>query len=598
MPAITKPDSPAFSPVIPLPIAALFIFCFLISCEPERRSGVDLVLVNGKIITVDSAFNIVEAVAIQHERFVSVGTTEEIRKMISPATRIIDLKGHTVIPGIIEGHAHLVAASQSELYEPIPAVSNMEELLRWIAQQTLTKQSGEWIVHPKFFFTRLDEMRPPTLEELDEVAPDHPVFLNGSYGGMVNTKALELSPLTASHHPGLLKDKHTGKYNGSILRSAFELLALPQPEDLTLEKKRAALKALLARYNEAGITSVMLGRSDREELTLFEALLADEELTARLYLNFAFPSSPKVGLEEIKESISDLGHRTGDGDEWIKIGALKAVVDGGILTGTAFMRETWSAKAQEIFGRALDSYRGELYLNQQELVKLITAADDSGWNFTAHVTGGGAVDTLLAAFEEVGSARPILDKRFSIIHGNFYTTQAIDKMKALGIYANMQPAWLYLDGDFVSAIGEGERKDFHPYKRLYDAEVKVIGGSDHMVKMDQNSSINPYNPFLSIATVVSRKTRSNRIFNASESISRQDALKMYTINNAYASFEEDIKGSIEVGKLADLVVLSADILSCPEDEIKDIFPVLTLVGGKEVFNNGILTVDNNPNPTE
>ena len=274
------------------------------------------------------------------------------------------------------------------------------------------------------------------------------------------------------------------------------------------------------------------------------------------------------------------------------------MVDGGVLTGTAFQREPWSAKAQEIFGRDLQGYRGELYLNQQELVKLITAADDTGWSFTAHVTGGGAVDTLLAAFEEVGRERTVNNKRFSIIHGNFYTAQAIGKMKNLGIYANMQPAWLHLDGGFISAISEGEKRDFHPYKSLIDAEVKVIGGSDHMVKMDQDSSINPYNPFLSIATMVSRKTGSNRTLNAAESISRQDALKMYTINNAYASFEEDIKGSIEVGKLADLVVLSADILSCPEDEIKDIFPVLTLVGGKEVFNKGILTVDNNPNPTE
>src|SRR5690606_36713182 len=133
----------------------------------------------------------------------------------------------------------------------------------------------------------------------------------------------------------------------------------------------------------------------------------------------------------------------------------------------------------------------------------------------------------------------------------------------------------------IYAVSNDERTDFHPYKSLYEAKVQVIGGSDHMVKTDPNSAVNPYNPFLSIATVVNRKTRSGLTFNAAERISRQEALKMYTINNAHASFEEDIKGSIERDKLADMVVLSADILSCPEDEIKDIFPILTIIGGKE-----------------
>src|SRR5690606_5933625 len=162
--------STAYAFSLSLHVSALILVLICISCGPERSSGADLVLVNGKIITVDSAFSIVEAVAIHNGRFVSIGTTEEVSKWISPATRILDLKGHTAIPGIIEGHAHLVAASQSELSELIPAVSNMEELLSWIDQQAQSKKAGEWIVHPKFFSTRLDEMRAPTLEELDAVA--------------------------------------------------------------------------------------------------------------------------------------------------------------------------------------------------------------------------------------------------------------------------------------------------------------------------------------------------------------------------------------------------------------------------------------------
>ena len=579
-------------PTIPAFWACLLILLLVTGCGSVGNEEADLVLLNGKVITIDSSFSDAEGVAIKDGRIIKVGSTEDVRRTVTKNTKVIDLTGHTVIPGLIEGHAHLVAASQSELSERIPAVGKMDELLTWVSQQASSKKEDEWIVHPKFFFTRLDEMRAPTIEELDAVAPHHPVFLNGSYGGMVNTKALELSDLMASDHEGLLKDRQTGKLNGVILRSAFDLLAFPQQESISFEEKKSALKDMLTLYNKVGITSVIIGRSGAEELHLFEELFSTDELTARLYLNFAFPLLPNASIKEMKEAITDLGHRTGDGDEWIKIGALKAVVDGGVLTGTAFLREPWGEKAQEVFGRGYPGYKGELYLSKRELINLIIAADDSGWNFTAHVTGGGAVDTLLAAFEEVVMGRSIRDKRFSIIHGNFFTEEAMRKMRNLGIYANMQPAWLYLDGDFLREIRGTDTGDFHPYKSLNELGVKIIGGSDHMLKTDPNTSINPYNPFLSIATMVTRKTKNNHVFNAAERLSRHEALKMYTINNAHASFEEDIKGSIEVGKLADLVVLSEDILTCPDENIKDIFPILTLVGGKEVFNKGILSETN------
>ncbi|WP_158856432.1 amidohydrolase [Lunatibacter salilacus] len=566
-----------------------FVLVTVLGCTPSKQPAADMILFNGQIITMNKDHSVVEAVAIREGRFFKVGDTDEVMGLATNSTAIIDLEGHTVIPGLIEGHSHFVAASQSEFFEEIPTVENMGQLFGWISEQTSLKKEGDWIIHPKFFFTRLEEIRQPTKEELDSLAPNHPVFLNGSYGGIINTKALEISGLADSDHQGIVRDQETGQTNGVLLRSAFESLAIPQKTELTKKEKKEALKEMLHRYNQAGITSVIAGRSDWEELRLFQELLSDGELTARLYLNMSFPLPPSVSLEEMKNAIEDLGLPIGKGNEWIKMGALKAVIDGGVLTGTAFLREPWGDKGKEIFGRGDPGYRGELYLNKKELVKLITAADDSGWNFTAHVTGGGGVDTLLAAFEEVNALTPIKGKRFSIIHGNFFTDEAILKMKNLGIYANMQPAWLYLDGVFLNQMrGEERMSDFHPYRSLTEAGIKVVGGSDHMVKLDLNSSINPYNPFLSMGTVVTRRTKNNTILNAEERISRQQALEMYTINNAHASFEEEIKGSIEVGKLADLVILSDDILQCPEDKIKDILPVMTILAGKRVYDAGVL----------
>ena len=258
---------------------------------------------------------------------------------------------------------------------------------------------------------------------------------------------------------------------------------------------------------------------------------------------------------------------------------------GGILTGPAYLREPWGDKAQYLYGITDLNYRGILNYSREQLLTLVTVANEVGWKFTAHCTGGGGVDLLLDVFEDVNRLKPIKDRRFSIIHGNFFTKKAIERMKTLGVYADMQPAWFYKDADAMYyVLGEKRIATFHPYKSLFSAGVIVNGGSDHMVKWDPNTSINPYNPFLGMWTVITRTTERGSVISSNEAISRQEALKMYTINNAYASFEEAIKGSIEPGKLADLVVLSHDILTCPENQIKNIQAEVTIVGGQIVYS--------------
>lgn len=566
------------------------IISFMITsgCTPQNQVA-DTVLFNGKIITMDKDFSEAKAVAIKQGKIISVGDDRAILALAGDATHRINLQGHAVIPGIIEGHSHIVAASQSEYFDAIPDVHTVKDVLEWITKETQTKEAGEWIIHPKFFFTRLEEMRQLTKRELDSVAPGHPVFLNGSYGGMINTKAIEVAGIATRNHPGILREEATGEASGFIRSSAFRLLPIKNETSFTDAQKLEALKALIRNYNKVGITSVVSGKGTLEELKMFEELLQRDELGVRIFHNMAFPFNPKAPEEEMQESLQKFGYKTGDGNEWIRIGALKAVLDGGVLTGTAFLHEPWGERAKEVYGITDSSYRGELFLSKRELIRLITVADETGWKFTAHVTGGGGVDTLLAAFEEVNQSRPIRGKRFSIIHGNFFTPDAISKMADMEIYADMQPAWFYKDTKLLhQVLGEERINAFHPYHSMMQAGIVVNGGSDHMVKLDPDVSINPYNPFPAMWSVITRKTDRGEIFNADEAISRREALQMYTINNAYASFEEDIKGSIEVGKLADLVVLSADILTCPDSIIREIKPVLTLVNGRIVYESGEL----------
>ncbi|HUU29142.1 MAG TPA: amidohydrolase [archaeon] len=572
-------------------LLSIFLFsllCLLNSCSTDRaaKPRADSIYFNGKIITVDSAFTIAQAVAVKGDRFLALGTDKEILALSGPQTRKIDLEGRTVIPGLIEAHGHPESASLSELEEPLPNPRSLGELLDWIRQQAELKSEGEWVIHPKLFYTRLLELHPPTLEELDSVAPKNPVFLDGSFGGVINSAAMRASGITEqTQNPGLLRDKATGKLNGSLRFTAFDLLKLPRQKEYSIAERAQALKKMFDLYHQVGFTSANSGLASPAEIELYRYMRENRMLNMRIYLNIHadFPFKD-MSDEEIKKTVEALGPATGHGDEWIRTGPLKTFIDGGILTGTAFLREPWGSKAREIFGVVDPEYRGIARCTADQFARLVQAGAEAGWKMTAHSTGGGGVDLMLDAYEKVNEKSDIRPLRFSIIHGNFFTPEAISRMRKLDIIADMQPAWFYKDADaMLYILGEKRIRTFHPYKSLIKAGVIVSAGSDHMVILDDKNSINPYSPWLAMWTMVTRTTERGTVIIPEEAVSREEALRCYTVNNAYASFEENIKGSIEPGKLADMVVLETDFLTCPDDEIKDIEVKTTLVGGEVVF---------------
>ena len=548
----------------------------------------DMILMNGKIITVDKDFTIAEAVAIEKDKIIAVGSDAEIRKLAVSSTRTLDLEGKVVIPGLIDAHLHPESASVSEIDREIPDLHSVNDLLDWIKSQVIVLNHGEWIIHPKLFFTRLNELRQPALDELDLVTPDNPVFLNGSFGGMINSAALKISGITEKTvHSGLIRDKETGRLTGFIRASAFNLLKVPDERILSYDEKLAALEAMLKRYNRYGITGLCSGNGDFHNYEMYRDLHDQNRLTVRIYQNILLSPASGNSLKMILDTLPSCKYATGFGDEWVKIGALKIYLDGGILTGTAFLRDPWGNKAGNIFGIEDPSYRGVINYTREEVLSVVLAAAENNWKFTAHSTGGGGVDLLLEVYEEIDRKYPVKGRRFSIIHGNFFPPDAIKKMRDLDVYADMQAAWFYKDADAMRLIlGEERIRSFHPYKSMLTAGIKINGGSDHMVKWDSNTSVNPYNPFLAMWTMITRTTEKGTVILPEEAISREDALKIYTINNAFASFEESIKGSIEPGKLADLAVISDDILTCPADQIKNIESEITIVGGKIVYSSG------------
>ncbi|MFC1558027.1 amidohydrolase [candidate division KSB1 bacterium] len=586
----------------------ILMFCstFILSCSKPQRSTLypDMVILNGNIITVDKNFSTAEAIAIKEDKITAVGSNKMIERMAGISTKRINLEGKTVIPGINDAHTHpeIAIAIESKLFDKIPNTRTIKELLNWIEQEAKAKKPNEWIIYPKFFPTRMKELRQPTIKELDRAAPDNPVFLDGSFAAMINTRALQILGISkATNKKGILKDPMTGELTGYIQETAFidgeptgyvtrtvlGSILKSSEKELSYKEKLDELENMIKRYNEVGITSFCSAIDEEPgNIRMFIDLKKQSRLTARVYQHILVPFDFKIPEKEIRKNLIRLGLCTGLGDEWVKVGAIKTVNDAGICTGTAYLREPWGLKGKDIYGIINPNFRGYRYYTKEDLIPLIKVATELGWKYTAHCTGGGSVDILLDAFAEVNKISPVKGRRHSIIHGNFYTQEAVKKMSKLGIYADSQPAFFFMDGDAIQyVLGERRAKTFHPYKSLTDAGVIVNGGSDHMVKFDSYEAINPYNPFYAMWSVITRKTTWENVITPEEAVSREEALRMYTINNAYASFEEDIKGSIEPGKLADLAVISENILKCPIDNIKNIKVSMTMVGGKIVYKS-------------
>lgn len=266
---------------------------------------------------------------------------------------------------------------------------------------------------------------------------------------------------------------------------------------------------------------------------------------------------------------------------WLR--GIKVFLDGGMLTGSAYMRQPWGVS--DIYSITDPDYRGLLYIQPERLQAIARLAVHYDLQMTAHAVGDGAVHALIDAYAAVNQTTPIQDKRLCITHCNFMSKQAIERMSQLGIVADLQPAWLQLDGStLLRQFGQQRLKYFQPYRSLLDAGVVVGGGSDHMQRIGSRRSVNPYNPFWGMWITVARQPRwMDQPLHPQQSISRQDAIRLYTINNAYLTFEEKEKGSLAPGKLADFIVLDRDILSCQLEDMPRVQVLQTYLGGKRIY---------------
>jgi hypothetical protein len=548
----------------------------------------DLILHNGKVAAVDKAFRIHQALAVRGERIVSVGSDADLLKLRGPKTQVIDLQGKLVLPGLIDSHVHPTGACMTEFDHALPDFESIKDVLDYIRVRAKTQPEGTWISMRQVFITRLKEQRYPTKAELDEAAPKHPVLYSTGPDAALNSLALKLSGIDKDFKVSdggtghAEKDARTGEPTG-ILRSCTRYVKVKSYSRESTEADRTErLLELLRDYNSVGLTGIIDRDASGDAINRYQRLHEKGLLPLRIAISHSVGTGGSI--ENVQKSIKKVAeHPLCKGGPMLRIVGIKTYLDGGMLTGSAYMRQPWGVS--KIYAIDDPNYRGLLFIPKEKLRAIVQTAVESGLQFTAHSVGDGAVHALLEAYEEVNKTTPVRKTRPCITHSNFMSEEAVKKMVELGVVVDIQPAWLYLDAHTLTAqFGYDRMRWFQPLRSIFAAEGIAGGGSDHMQKIGSLRSNNFYNPFLAMWTAITRKSKSyDKPLHPEEALTREQAIRFYTINNAHLMFLEEEVGSLEVGKRADFIVLDRDLLTCPVDDIRDAKCLRTFVNGKQVF---------------
>ncbi|MEH2471565.1 putative amidohydrolase YtcJ [Nitrobacteraceae bacterium AZCC 2161] len=542
------------------------------SAQQANRNAPDLVLVSGKILTMDSRSTVAQALAVRDGKILAIGDNAEINHLAGPQTRVIDLAGKSVVPGLIDTHAHFRAAGLGDYVVNLGRAKNVAEALELLKAFVAKKKPGEWITtsgwHPP---SQLAEKRYLTRQELDSVSPDNPVYLRTvGHFSMANSIALKqagIDKATPNPSGGSFEKDGSGDLTGVLVETAIpvvEKLVPPYTEDDEIRQYKIAESAL----NSFGITSVVEGATVPRDIRTLEKIVLSGSATLRV--GTMFRPEPPAELSAWETIMSGNGATSGFGDDWLKFGGIKIFYDGGMTLKTALMRDKYPD--------AHDEYHGIAQQTPERLKQLVSIANKYNWRVGVHVVGDLGIDQALDAFESADQERSIRDRRFILIHASLIRPEQMDRARRLGVRVDFQNVFMWDKASTVERfLGKATADRAVPTRTLIEKM-----GLDNL-GAGTDFPVNPINPFLNMYIMVTRKDPNGNVYGASEAISRDQALRLYTSAASRYMFDEGRKGTLEAGKLADLVVLSADFMSVPEDQIKDIKADLTLVGGKVVF---------------
>ncbi len=548
---------------------------FSISENSNPLKWPDMILFNGKVVTADKHFDIHEAVAIRDGMFMAVGKNKHIKGLAGPTTQMIDLQGKTVLPGLIDSHCHFEALGSKSLVIDFSTAKTVADALALIKAWADKTKPDVWIVgggwHPP---SQLQEQRYLTRWEIDSVAPSNPVYLpTVGHFAMANSYALRLAGITKDtpNPPGGIIDKDpvTGEPNGILEEKAINLVSSLVPP-YSFDQMVAQRKAAMAAYNAWGFTGLVLGSATRQSFEAYLPIWAAKEMTLRIGIMYA-PADTNSPYDVYENAIKDAVPLQTFGDEWLKIAGIKIVEDGGMTLRTAYVRDPYPDDP---------NYYGFPVLTAERLNTLVSIANRYGFRVGIHAVGDRAIDLVLDAYENASKENSIVGRRFIIIHGSLMQPDQMVRARNLGVRVDIQSVFMWDKAATVKRF-MGEERANRACPQSWCIDIIGMGscgaGSDY--------SVNTFNPFINMYIATTRKDPNGVVYGGDLAITREEAIRLYTNGSAHYTFDEDVKGSIEVGKLADLAIISDDILTCPDESIKNIKALMTIVGGKIVYED-------------
>jgi predicted amidohydrolase YtcJ len=558
--------TPSPSRLITLVASVFALSTFL---PAQSQPAADLIVRNAKIWTVDKSHPTAQAVAMLAERIVAAGSNDEIEAWHGPHTRVIDAEGKLLLPGFNDAHVHFVDGGLALDSVQLNDATSAEEFARRIAERAKTTPKGEWVTGGDWDETKWNPARMPTKELIDPFTSDIPVFLSRYDGHMAlaNSVTLRLAGITAKTPDppgGIIVRDAQGNPTGALKDAAMDYVFKVEPP-LSHEQRLKAVKRALAHAASVGVTSVQHMNPEYTDIAVYNELLQRGELTARIY---AAPLIPNVD-DQVK-----IGIRHSFGGPFLRIGALKAYADGSLGSATAYFFEPFSN--QPTSRGLLSDEMHPVSLMQDRMMR----ADAAGLQICTHAIGDQGISIILDLYSEIVKAHGESDRRFRIEHAQHMAAKDFDRFAQLHVIASMQPYHAIDDGRWAEErIGHDRASRTYAFRTFLNHGVRLAFGTDWNVA--------PLNPMLSVYAAVTRATLDGKNpggWFPEQKLTVAEAIEAYTMGSAYAEFQDNEKGSITTGKLADIVLLSDDIFAIDPAKIRDVKVVTTIVGGKIVWD--------------
>ena len=529
------------------------------------RTEPEIILYNGNFWTVDPRQPRAQAVSTSGGRFLAIGSNEEVLPLAAGNAKKIDLGGKTVLPGFIDAHSHPAEAGLSHLRMVDCDLRSIADILKALHERAAKTPPGEWVLGFKYDDTKTSEGRPLTRAELDAAVPDHPAFVQhrGGHTAWVNSQAIKLAKID-DHTPDPVggmydHDPVTGHLTGRVRENGRVTFEKIIPSNFTRDDHREGVRLISQMMTRTGITSVTDAMGTPEDLRGYQDARESGQLNMRVYCHI---------YQAFMDQMLAAGVKTGLGDEWVKVGAQKMICDGSISERTARLSQAYIGRPDDF---------GILVTSEEELYQQARKAHAAGWQLATHANGDVGIDTTLRVYERLQKELPRKDGRYRLEHCTVVNDSLISRIKALGAIPTPFSTYAYYPGEKMKEYGADRVNHMFALRSFIDAGIRPTQASDYPP--------GPFEPMMALQSEVTRTDAKGNVWGPQQKITLEEAIRVGTINGAYASYEENVKGSSEPGKFADLVVLGRDVFKEDSSNIINIPIERTMVGGRWVWES-------------